>query len=285
VTDKFRVNKASKLLGFLNYRLKGWSKNNIKQRLQTGCVVVNGEATAQHDLMLAVDDQVEVLAKGSGRLISRGAGQLEILFADEDIVVINKPAGLLSVASAGENKKHALEMLRQQLSTKRNKVKLWPAHRLDRETSGVLLFATSKQVRERISAAWAKSQKTYLAIVEGIPQEQQATIDQPLRSDAKGFRTYVGEHPDAKRAVTHYKTVRTTKDRALLEVNIETGRQHQIRAHMKWLKHPIVGDKRYGRTDIRLGLHALRLELAHPTSGQHLSFESAPPTEFEQLLG
>ncbi|MBC8371418.1 MAG: RluA family pseudouridine synthase [Planctomycetes bacterium] len=285
MTDKFRVAKASKLMAFLNYRLKGWSKNNIKQRLQTGCVVVNGAATTQHDLQLDIDDTVEVLPKGSGKLISRGAKQLKVLYSDDDIVVINKPAGLLSVASAGENKKTALEMLRQQLSTKRNKVKLWPAHRLDRETSGVLLFATSRQVRERITAAWAKSQKTYLAVVEGVPRRKEGTIDQPLRSDENGFRTHVGEHPDAKHAVTHYRVARSSVNRALLEVKIETGRQHQIRAHMKWLGHAVVGDKRYGQPDKRLGLHALRLEIAHPTTGQHLSFESAPPPEFEQLLG
>ncbi|MFT7517202.1 MAG: 23S rRNA pseudouridine1911/1915/1917 synthase [Myxococcota bacterium] len=284
MTDKFRVQRPSSLIAFLNRRLKGWSKNNIKERLQTGCVVVNGSATTQHDLLVHIDDEIEVLPKGAARLVSRGAAQLEILFIDDDIVAINKPAGLLSVASAGEHQKHALEVLRQQLSTKRNKVKLWPAHRLDRDTSGVLLFATSRQARERITAAWPTARKTYLAIVEGVPEKKADTIDQPLRSDEEGFRTHVGEHPDAKPAVTHYVVQKSVGKRSLLEINIETGRQHQIRAHMKWAGNPIVGDKRYGRGDRRLGLHAVRLEISHPTTGQKLKFEAPTPSAFSDLL-
>ena len=284
MTDKFRATKPSTLLVFLNQRLKGWSKKNIKQRLQSGCVVVNGKAIAQFDQRIAIDDLIEVLPKGSSRVVKRKKGALEILFKDDDIVVINKPIGLLSVASSSEKHKHALEMLRQQLSTKRTEVKLWPAHRLDRETSGVLLFATSRETRDRISDEWDKSEKTYLAVVEGKPDPAHGTINQPLRQDENGFRAHVGKHAEAKRAVTHFKTMGALVKRSLLEVKLETGRQHQIRAHMEWLGHPIVGDSRYGSPDRRLGLHALRLELDHPSSGRRLFFEALPPSDFEKLL-
>ena len=207
MTDRFRATKPSTLLVFLNQRLKGWSKKNIKQRLQSGCVVVNGKAIAQFDQRIATDDLIEVLPKGSSRIVKRKKGALEILFKDDDIVVINKPIGLLSVASSSEKHKHALEMLRQQLSTKRTEVKLWPAHRLDRETSGVLLFATSRETRDRISDEWDKSEKTYLAVVEGKPDPAHGTINQPLRQDENGFRAHVGKHAEAKRAVTHFKTI------------------------------------------------------------------------------
>jgi 23S rRNA pseudouridine1911/1915/1917 synthase len=284
VTDKFRATKPSALLVFLNKRLKGWSKKNIKQRLQSGCVVVNGKATTQFDMRLDINDIIEIMPKGSGRSVKREKGLLEVLFSDDDIVVVNKPCGLLSVASSSEKSKHVLEMLRQQLSTKRKQVKLWPAHRLDRETSGVLLFATSRATRDRISDAWSKAEKTYLAIVEGQLDPPKGTINQPLRQDENGFRAHVGEHADAKRAITHFKTIGSFPKNSLVEVKLETGRQHQIRAHMQWLGNPIVGDRRYGSPGRRLGLHALRLELEHPSSGQRLFFEALPPSEFEQLL-
>ena len=94
----------------------------------------------------------------------------------------------------------------------------------------------------------------------------------------------MGKHAEAKRAVTHFKTMGALAKRSLLEVKLETGRQHQIRAHMEWLGHPIVGDSRYGSPDRRLGLHALRLELDHPSSGRRLFFEALPPSDFEKLL-
>ncbi len=245
MAEKFKVKEEGKLLDFLFSNLTGWSKKTIKQRLKSATVAVNGQVTTKHDFRLNVDDVVEVgvVQKSSVQTVKT----LEIIYQDKDLIAVNKPAGLLSVGTTTETKQHALALLRNQLSRGKNSVKLWPVHRLDRETSGVLLFATSKEMREKVMSKWNESEKVYLAIVQGLPKEQQGTIDQPLRLDEKEYRMHVGEHPHAKRAISHYVVKQTATHRALLEVKIETGRQHQIRAHMAWLGHSIIGDERYGK--------------------------------------
>ena len=282
MSDRLRVNQASGLLTFLNTQLKGWTRNKIKQRLKTGCVVVNGQPIMQHDHELKAGDDVEVRA--AKKNMQRGTSRLEILYSDSDLIVINKPAGLLSVASADENKQHALAILRKQLTRPKRSVSLWPVHRLDRDTSGVLMFATSREMREAVNEGWSGAEKTYLAVVEGRPNPSQGRIDQPLRMDSEKYHMIVGPHPEAKKAITHFNTLRTVKDRALLEVQLETGRQHQIRAHMAWLGHPVIGDPRYGTDGPRMGLHALRLSITRPKTGKRLTFETPAPNEFLDLL-
>ena len=282
MSDRLRVNQASGLLTFLNSQLKGWSRNKIKQRLKTGCVVVNGQSIMQHDHELKADDHVEILA--AKKNIQHGVSRLEILYSDSDLIVINKPAGLLSVASADENKQHALAILRKQLTRPKRSVSLWPVHRLDRDTSGVLMFATSREMREAVNEGWSEAEKTYLAVVKGYPNPIQGSIDQPLRMESEKYHMIVGAHPEAKNAITHFHTLRTINDRALLEVQLETGRQHQIRAHMAWLGYPVIGDPRYGTPGPRMGLHALRLSITRPKTGKRLTFESPAPDEFLELI-
>ena len=123
-----------------------------------------------------------------------------------------------------------------------------------------------------------------LAVVEGRPNPSQGSIDQPLRMDSEKYHMIVGPHPEAKKAITHFNTLRTVKDRALLEVQLETGRQHQIRAHTAWLGHPVIGDPRYGTDGPRMGLHALRLSITRPKTGKRLTFETPAPDGFLELL-
>lgn len=283
MSDKFRAGTTVGLLTFLNTQLKGWARNKVKQRLKSGCVFVDGQPVTQHDFELKAGNEVEVRAAGQGR--QNSSPRLEVLYSDHDLVAINKPAGLLSVATAGENKRHALAILRNQLSRPKRAVKLWPVHRLDRDTSGVLLFATSREMREAVNAEWASAEKMYLAVVEGCPSPSHGSINRPLRMDSDKYQMIVGPHPDAKKAVTHFRTQRSEKDRSLLEVELETGRQHQIRAHMAWLGHPVIGDSRYGTEGPRMGLHALRLTVTLPKTSKRLTFETPAPTEFLDLIG
>ena len=146
--------------------------------------------------------------RASAKNIPRSTDQLDILYSDRDLIAINKPAKLLSVASASESKVHAHAMLRNQLSRPKRLVKLWPVHRLDRDTSGVLLFATSREMREAVNDKWSSAEKTYLAIVEGCPNPDQGTIDQPLWMDPEKYHMNVGTHPEAKNAITHFKTLK-----------------------------------------------------------------------------
>ena len=282
MAQQYKVKERGKLLEFLFAHLDGWSKKTIKQRLQGSSVAVNAVVTTKHDFILNPDDVVEVgvVTRSSHQAVKR----LEILHQDKDIIAINKPAGLLSVGTTQENKNHALALLRTQLSRGKNSIKLWPVHRLDRDTSGILLFTTSKEMREAIMDNWGKSEKVYLAIVEGRPKENKGTINQPLRLDEKEYRMHVGKHPNAKNAITHYLLKETKGERSLLEVSIETGRQHQIRAHLAWLGNSIVGDERYGKKGGRMGLHAMRLSIIHPKTKKTLTFEVDAPQDFYALL-
>lgn len=282
MSDRLTVKTNTTLIPFLASQLQGWSRRTIKQRLKSGCVMVNGEQVTRHDHDLLVGDQVVVEASTRGA--SNVRPQFGILYKDRDLIAINKPAGLLSVSSRKDKEPHALGMLRDQLSRRNKSIKLWPVHRIDRDTSGVLLFATSREMREAVMKGWKAVGKTYLAIVEGCPQPAGNTIDQPLRLDPVIYQMHVGPHPDAKRAVTHFTTERSIGQRTLLRVELETGRQHQIRAHLAWLGHPVVGDQRYGTAGVRMGLHALRLSITKPGTNKPLVFEAPAPADFLALL-
>ena len=282
MAQQYKVTQKGKLLEFLFTTLDGWSKKTIKQRLQGSSVAVNGVVTTKHNYLLNIGDVIEVgvVTRSSHQTVKR----LEIIHQDKDLIAINKPAGLLSVGTTSENKNHALALLRTQLSRGKGSIKLWPVHRLDRDTSGILLFATSKEVREAVMDTWGTTVKTYLAIVEGTPKEEKGTITQPLRLDEKEYRMHVGAHKDAKPAITHYEVKESKEKCSLVEVNIETGRQHQIRAHMAWLGHSIVGDERYGTKGGHMGLHAMKLEFIHPVSKRKICLEVDAPRDFYSLL-
>ena len=283
MSDRLTVNENTTLIALLISRLDGWSRSKIKQRLKNGCVSVNGRPVTRHDHPVQAGDRVVVAASARG---TPGPLQrLDILYRDRDLIAIDKPAGLLSVGSPKSDEPHALGILRAQVSRRNRPLKLWPVHRLDRDTSGVLLFATSREAREAVMANWTAAEKTYLAVVEGSPSLGKGTIDQPLRLDPVIYQMHVGPHPGARRAVTHYATERSAGGRSLLRVTLETGRQHQIRAHLAWLGYPVVGDRRYGTAGERMGLHALRLHVPKPGADKRVVIESRAPREFLALLG
>lgn len=282
MSDKLKVTEPNGLLKFLIANLHGWTRNKIKQRLVSNAITVNGQVITKHDYLLEMGDDIEILA--STKKVRSSFDRLEIIYSDKDLVAINKPVGMLSVADGKSTTPHALGLLRAQLSRPNKPVKIWPVHRLDRDTSGVLLFATSLEMREAVNALWSEADKVYLAIVEGVPNPKNGTIDQPLRLDSYKYQMHVGRHPEAKKAVTHYITKQSTNSRSLVEVRLDTGRQHQIRAHMSWLGCPVVGDVRYGKPGSRMGLHALRLSIKHPVTNNMLTFETQVPNDFMLLF-
>ena len=174
--QQYIVKQRGKLLPFLFETLEGWSKKTVKQRLQGSSIAVNGVITTKHDFILVENDMVEVgVVQRTGKSIP-AVRKLEVIYQDKDLIAINKPAGLLSVGTTKETKEHALALLRLQLTRGKERVQLWPVHRLDRDTSGILLFATSKEVREAVMDKWESTEKIYLAIVEGKPKEPQGKL-------------------------------------------------------------------------------------------------------------
>lgn len=292
MSARLEVTEPAQLRAFLRRRLPTWKRSTLEERLKAGCVRVNGRTVTRPDATVGPGDEVAVVAPGASGAAgpARAAAGIEILFADEHLVAIDKPAGLLSVSSEREREHTALALVRGALQGKRRELCLWPVHRLDRETSGLLLFARTRAARTALQERWQEVTKRYLAVVEGTPQPPSGVIAQPLFEDENLF-VRVGERPGARAARTRYATRRTSGGRALLEVELDTGRKHQIRAHLAWLGHPVVGDERYGRGGAhpsppapRLGLHALRLELPHPADGRALRLEAPPPRAFLMLL-
>lgn len=279
------VTEPGKLFDFLAGQLEGWNRNTVRQRLKAGCVAVNGETVVQSTHLLSAGDQVVVVPLDSGRRPAQrgGASGPRRLYEDDQLIAIDKPSGLLSVSTdrgrGTDQERTALTMMAGALSRPGKRVKLWPVHRLDQGTSGVLLLARSREACEEVRADWEAVRKTYLALVEGRPSPAEGTIDQPLFED-RSLKVQVGPRKGAKDAVTHYRTVDTHKGVSMLELRLETGRKHQIRAHLAWLGHPVLGDERYGQRGGRLALHAARLELEHPFTREPLVIEAPLPRGF-----
>jgi 23S rRNA pseudouridine1911/1915/1917 synthase len=286
MTAHLRVDAPARLVPFLRRALPAWKRSTLEQRIRAGCVRVNG-ATERTNALLAAGD--EVLVDDAPQASQAAAGApFPVLHADAELVAIDKPAGLLSVATDAGGGRSALALLRAALSRPGAPAPLWPVHRLDRETSGVLLFARTAEARASVQGAWDRAQKTYLAVVAGRPEPAEGAIERPLLEDER-LNVRVSDDPRAKPARTRYRTVEARGERSLLEVALDTGRRHQIRAHLAWLGTPVVGDARHGpaspHAGPRLGLHALRLVLPHPADGRELVLEARAPRELLALLG
>jgi 23S rRNA pseudouridine1911/1915/1917 synthase len=208
---------------------------------------------------------------------------IPILFDDGAIVAIDKPSGLLTVATDAEKDDTAFVRLTAHL-----KARPFVVHRLDRGTSGLLLFARSAAVRDVLQAGWDAVEKTYLAIVQGSPPAQRGTVENHLTEGANlRVKASATPGPDARRAVSHYRVLARRGDCSLVEVTIETGRKHQIRVHLAGLGCPVVGDADYGATADparRLGLHATRLVFPHPVDGRRVELHSPLPLELSRIV-
>ncbi len=220
-------------------------------------------------------------------LLARG---LVLLYEDRDILVVDKPSGLLTVGTDSDKSRTAYFTLtnyvRKGCARSRNRVFI--VHRLDKETSGVLVFAKNEEAKLRLQEQWQETEKKYLAVVHGKCQKCEETISTYL-AENKAYVVYSTSDP-AKGKLSHtaYRVLRQTKDFALLEVDLLTGRKNQIRVHLAGIGHPIVGDKKYGTGDqshARLALHARVISFPHPTSGKRLVFSAKVPAYFSKLVG
>ena len=261
------------------------SNTTLRQLLQSRRVRVNGEIEVSAKQALEIGDRIEVLAKSDERALPEG---LTILHEDTDVIVVLKANGLLTVATEREREKTAQAYLNVYLGARREE-RIHVVHRLDRETSGVLVFAKNFHAREALKEQFAAHSvdRLYVAIIEGAIAPPSGTIQSNL-IERKDLRMQsVDAHPDAKFAVTHYRTISAGGPYSMLEVTLETGRKNQIRAHLSERGHPVVGDAFYGATTNplgRLGLHAKLLGFAHPTTGKKMIFTAALPKSFRELF-
>ncbi len=215
------------------------------------------------------------------------AGRIKIVFEDETIVVVDKPAGLLTMATETERSKTVYAALRAYLNSKKPKEQLFIVHRLDRDASGLLVFAKSFEAKERLQDQFKdhSAGRRYVAVVEGRVKEEHLTIRSYLAENA-ALRVYSTRKAGAGRiAITHVRVLERHAKTTMIEVRLETGRKHQIRVHLAERGHSIVGDKIYGRTHPiqRLALHGAHLGIRHPRTGKLMQFESRYPKTFDQL--
>jgi 23S rRNA pseudouridine1911/1915/1917 synthase len=260
------------------------SKTSLRQMLQTGRVRVNAEVEKNARAMLDSGDTIEIAQKSVQRSLPEG---LTILHEDDDVIVVLKAQGLLTVATERERETTAQAYLNRYLE---GKGRIHVVHRLDRETSGVLVFAKSFEIREALKEQFAAHDvdRVYVAIIEGQLEPPRGTFRSHLRERKDLRMESVDAHPDAKLAVTHYRTIRGNGRYSMLEITLETGRKNQIRTHLSEAGHPVVGDRLYGSTVNpigRLGLHAKLLGFAHPASGKHMIFTAPIPRVFRELFG
>jgi 23S rRNA pseudouridine1911/1915/1917 synthase len=203
--------------------------------------------------------------------------------------VINKPPGLLTIATDKEKRRTAYSILSNYVKAENPDNKIFIIHRIDRETSGLLIFARSEKIKQQIQKTWNStiSQRTYIGVVEGVVTPPEGTITSWL-TESKAFIVYSSQKQgQGKRAVTRYRTIAGNKTLSMLQINLETGRKHQIRVHMQDLNHPVIGDKKYGSKLNplgRMGLHAQVLQFTHPTSGKLCRFDTGIPKNFIKLF-
>lgn len=283
----FFVNESSLLFDFLFKKMGSMSKTSIKGLLQKGQVFVNDQIVKRGETQLSPQDRVRISFTQSSNGLRHA--QLSILYEDDAIIIVNKGAGLLSVATEKNEESTAFRILLNHLKKQNKNNRLYIVHRIDRETSGILLFAKSKEIQLQLQQNWHRQvfEKIYIALVEGCVEKESDTIHSWLVEEPKSKIVYSFDYDNGGlESITHYKVEKRFKQNTLLRVSLETGRKNQIRVHLQSIGHPIVGDKKYGSTTSpihRIGLHAHVLSLWHPISGKEMRFEAPIPESFNKL--
>ena len=283
---------------FLIAKMGGMTKSSVKQLLGQRRVKVGNVVQTRHDFALKAGDVVTVSSgRGNSQLTHP---KLKIVYEDDDLIVVNKQPGLLTVAATlGSSETTAYSILRAYVKKQNARAGIYVVHRLDRETSGLLVFARSEELQHYMRQYWRElvTERTYIALAEGILEPREGKITTWLTEDKRNAVVYSSPVDDGGDiAITNYKVLRTAKGDgleakgySLVELHLETGRTNQIRVHLASKGCPVVGDRKYGHGNEsspidRLCLHAKVLEFIHPVTEKKVRFESPVPKEFNRVL-
>lgn len=286
---EIRVGEDALLMDFLIAKMGGMAKASVKQLLSHRLVQVNGGIQTRHDTPLKKGDMVTVL-NSRGNVELRHP-KLSLVYEDEHLIVVEKKPGLLTVATyPGSTETTVYSILRAYVRKQDNRAQIFTVHRLDRETSGLLVFAKSQSLQEYMRTYWRElvTCRTYVAVVDGVPEKTEGKITTWLTEDKRNAMVYSSPVDDGGQiAITNYRVVHSTEDKrfSLMEFNLETGRTNQIRVHAASMGHPVTGDRKYGHGNYdspidRLCLHARVLEFTHPVTEKTVRFETATPKDF-----
>ena len=281
------VSEPTELMKFLMDKMPAKGRNNIKSLLTHRQVMVGNKVVTQYNHPLQSGQEVIInwsLVRDQAHI--KG---LKVIYEDSELIVINKPAGLLSIASDSEKQNTAYHQLTDYVRRNDPNNRIFIVHRLDRDTSGIMLFAKNEEIKHSLQDAWKElvADRAYVAVVEGRVTKKVDTVKSWLL-ETKTKMMYSGSKPgDGLEAITHYKMLQANDNYSLLEIRLETGRKNQIRVHMKDIGHSIIGDKKYGSITNpigRLGLHAHILAFHHPVTGDIMRFETEVPKTFTRLF-
>ncbi len=294
-TKSFKVARSDTLLEFLLNKMD-LSRNSTKSLLGSKKILVNGAVVTQFDYPLAKDDEVKIAKNPVSTLPNRRSKAQNIqnkpnpikecvIYEDDVFIAINKPNGLLSVQSDNDTES-AYKYVEELLKARDPKLRPYVLHRIDKETSGVLVFAKDIKIHSMLKMHWNDDIKMreYYAVINGKMDEKNGIIKTYLKENENNM-VYVAK--SGKLAVTNYETVKSNGQYSLLKVEIDTGRKNQIRVHLSHMGHPIVGDDKYGdgvSPIMRLGLHASRLSFIHPLKKELITLSAPVPKEFNNLF-
>ena len=298
-----KVSEQVALMEFLISKMGGMAKSSVKQLLGQRRVKVGNVVQTRHDFALKAGDIVTVSSgRGNSQLTHP---KLKIVYEDDDLIVVNKQPGLLTVAATpGSSETTAYSILRAYVKKQNARAGIYVVHRLDRETSGLLVFARSEELQHYMRQYWRElvTERTYIALAEGILEPREGKITTWLTEDKRNAVVYSSPVDDGGDiAITNYKVLKTsnygsslnsqlsTINYQLVELHLETGRTNQIRVHLASKGCPVVGDRKYGHGNEsspidRLCLHAKVLEFIHPVTEKKVRFESPVPKEFNRVL-
>ncbi|HCN79184.1 MAG TPA: RluA family pseudouridine synthase [Verrucomicrobiales bacterium] len=266
-------------------------RTKMRQWLRFGAVHVNDRPVTRHDHPLQPGDVITIRPRKAPPQVAPLPAGLHLLHEDESILVILKPAGLLTVATDTERQRTAFRFLTDHLRERTGdaRARLWIVHRLDRDTSGLIVLARTEEAKLALQESWDLAEKQYQAVVEGALEQKQGTLRGHL-DESQPHRVYAAARPgpSTREAITHYRVVREGYGRSLLDITLETGRRHQIRVQLAAAGHPIVGDVTYGgkpaSSTRRLALHATALRFQHPATGREMCFQSPLPEDLARLV-
>ncbi|MDE7387226.1 MAG: RluA family pseudouridine synthase [Muribaculaceae bacterium] len=287
VIETYNVTGPSTLLEFLIASMPQRKRTNVKELLKHNSVKVGNLVTTQFDYPLKPGDVVAVnLTREWPRFYNR---RVQLVYEDDDIIVIHKGYGLLSMGNDKVKEGTAYSILKDYVKWQDPRNKIFIVHRLDRDTSGLMMYARNVQAKEAMQHNWNNMvlDRTYLAVVEGKVDDDEGEIRSYLAENSR-YEVYSTDNPEeGQLAVTRYKVLKRANGYSLLEVSLDTGRKNQIRVHMKDMGHPIAGDRKYGAKTSpihRLALHARTLRFVHPITRELMSFTTPIPAAFASMV-
>ena len=276
------VKNDGELLEYL-YNNLDMPKKRIKQYLTHGSIYVNNNKVKQYNYKVITGMTIVINTDNNNKKLP-----FDILFEDNHIIVVNKPSGLLTIATTKEKEKTLYHIVRDYVIQKDKNKKIFIVHRLDKDTSGIVIFAKDEKTKNKLQENWNEYVKLreYVGIVYGNIEKKEGQIVQKLK-ETKTNLVYVSHNNEGKEAITNYKVLKENNNYSMLKIKIETGRKNQIRVAFSSINHPIVGDKKYGDKkdkNSRLYLHANRLKLFYPEIKKDILFETSTPTEFKKIM-